>query len=258
MATFEEIRAQTPVQNPVTAPVPLPLDDTADAFVYTGKEELQQQKYLPGYNRFLAGLFSAAATPGGAIIDFGSGIGTIAALVREQTGCTRFVCVELDHENAQVLQSKGFAVVSDAAYCPESSIDLVYSSNVLEHIEDDVAALRAMHRVLKPGGRGVFWVPAFPCLWTPFDTRIGHFRRYRRQQMIQSCQAAGLQVETCVYQDSVGFFVALLFKYLNPNATTVSNWSLATFDRFLFPISRLMDRFCSGLFGKNVLVYVRK
>ncbi len=130
-----------------------------DTFSYSGKDELQQQRHLRRYNRFIAGLFARTAKPGQSLLDFGAGIGTISSLVKQMASPGKITCIELDQENAQVLKSKGFEVLSHAELCPRNSIDVIYSSNVLEHIEDDVAILKSLHACLKPGGRGVFWVP---------------------------------------------------------------------------------------------------
>ncbi len=56
--------------------------------------------------------------------------------------------------------------------------DIIYYIDVLEHIEDDAAELRAASRLLARGGRLVVLAPAFPCLYSRFDRSIGHFRRY--------------------------------------------------------------------------------
>ena len=57
-------------------------------------------------------------------------------------------------------------------------MDFVFSSNVMEHLEDDVEVLRQLHDKLRSGGHLALSVPAFPALWTSLDDRVGHFRRY--------------------------------------------------------------------------------
>ena len=57
-------------------------------------------------------------------------------------------------------------MITDATDVPPNSIDLVYSSKVLEDIENNIEALGKLYASLKPGRRSKFWVPAFECLWS--------------------------------------------------------------------------------------------
>jgi len=230
----------------------------AEGFSYTGKEELDQARFLPRYNRHIANLFLKVIKPGATLLDFGAGIGTISALVREESRAQNILCVEIDAENIAALKAKNFEILTDAAQCADASIDVIYSSNVLEHIEDDMAVLKTLHAKLKPGGRAAFWVPAFECLWTPMDDRVEHCRRYTKDSMTKVFQNAGFTVENCFYQDSLGFFVTLLFKYIGSGDGTVSNTALKIYDSVIFPLSRLCDCVFSRFFGKNVVIYARK
>lgn len=229
-----------------------------EPFVYTGREELDQARLLPRYNRHIAGLFLKAMGPGQSLLDFGAGTGTIAVLVREGARAGKILCVDLDAANRGELESKGFETAGDAADAPEGAFDIVYSSNVLEHVEDDVAALKLLHSRLKRGGRAVFWVPAFRCLWTGMDDRVGHFRRYTRATLTKAFEEGGFRVERCFYQDSLGFFVTLLFKLIGSKEGRVGDASLKLYDNVIFPVSRLCDAVCAPFLGKNVVIYARK
>ena len=63
---------------------------------------------------------------------------------------------------------------------PDSFFDLVVAFDVLEHIEDDIAAINEISRVLKPNGFFVFTVPAFNFLYSSHDKALNHFRRYNK------------------------------------------------------------------------------
>jgi glycosyltransferase involved in cell wall biosynthesis len=78
---------------------------------------------------------------------------------------------------------------------PPGSFDTVVCANVLEHIADDGAALRAIRDVLAPGGRLVLVVPALRALYGTIDRAIGHHRRYGRRELVGKLAAAGLVVE---------------------------------------------------------------
>jgi len=75
---------------------------------------------------------------------------------------------------------------------PDASVDVVVLLNVLEHIEDDVGAVRQLARILKPGGAVVIEVPAGPHLYDVYDKVLMHYRRYRLSGLKRLLRAAGL------------------------------------------------------------------
>jgi SAM-dependent methyltransferase len=229
-----------------------------EAFHYTGREELEQLLLMPGYNRHIAQLCLVAIAPGQTLLDFGAGTGTISALVRDQAQAAKLWCAEIDAANIAALKKQGFDVITDVTQLRPDTVDVIYSSNVLEHIEDDVAKLKELRVCLKPGGRAVFWVPAFECLWTAMDDRVEHRRRYTRATLEDTFRRAGFDVERCFYQDSLGFFIALLYKAFGSREGKLSDTPLRIYDQIVFPVSRLCDVVGSRLFGKNVVIYARK
>ena len=184
----------------------------ADAFQFTGNEELEQVRLMRRYNRHIAGLFLEAIGPDQALLEFGAGTGTMSTLVCERARAAKMLCIEIDRTNIAALKSQGFDVITEATQARPESVDVIFSSNVLEHIEDDVGMLKKLYVCLKPGGRAVFWVPAFECLWTAMDDRVAHCRRYTRATLEAAFRNAGFHIERSFYQDSLGFFITLLFK----------------------------------------------
>jgi len=108
-------------------------------------------------------------------------------------------------------------VVADVANLPfrDGVADVVLSLDVIEHLEDDRAALTEAARVLRPGGAAAVMVPAFKLLWSrSHDDAIGHYRRYRLDPLTDLLAAAGLQIVQRSYFYSWLFPVALLRRAL--------------------------------------------
>jgi SAM-dependent methyltransferase len=80
-----------------------------------------------------------------------------------------------------------------------SSSALVALLDVIEHIEDDAAALRALARRIDPGAHVVITVPALQWAFSSWDTALGHFRRYSRSSLTDVVGGAGLTVLRCDY-----------------------------------------------------------
>ncbi|MCB1035597.1 MAG: class I SAM-dependent methyltransferase [Acidobacteria bacterium] len=87
----------------------------------------------------------------------------------------------------------------DSAFEPGYRFGLILMLDVLEHLEDDLAALRHATSLLSPGGLLVITVPAFQSLWTAHDDLNHHFRRYRHQHLQRLASAAGLNLSPCRY-----------------------------------------------------------
>ena len=88
---------------------------------------------------------------------------------------------------------------------PEGSFDLVALLDVLEHVDDDRAALRSIARRLKPGGSILITVPAFPWMWSAHDVANHHRRRYTKKTLRAALGDAGLTPTFTGYFNSILF-----------------------------------------------------
>lgn len=91
---------------------------------------------------------------------------------------------------------------------PPASYDLVCLLDVLEHIEEDVATLRAVGALLAPGGRALLTVPAYRWLWSAHDELLHHRRRYTAGELRAKIAAAGLRGEELSYFNTLLFPLA--------------------------------------------------
>jgi SAM-dependent methyltransferase len=128
--------------------------------------------------------------------------------------------------------------------------------NVLEHIEDDIDALRSMGRLVRPGGAVVIVVPAFPFAMSPVDVITGHVRRYTRQTMRRALADAGLSVQRLHYANSlglIGYFAATTVLRMKPGAGPMV-WC---YDRFVAPATWFAERLVRPPFGQSIVAVAR-
>lgn len=91
---------------------------------------------------------------------------------------------------------------------PDRSFDVVGAFEVLEHLEDDRAALAGWVRWLRPGGHLLISVPAHPERYGPADVKAGHFRRYTRRSLTEVLESAGLvDVRITAYGFPLGYLL---------------------------------------------------
>lgn len=223
---------------------------------YSGTENLEVMTEAVNYNAFLVSLIRNEIRPGEVVLDFGAGIGTFAKAVAGHGG--EVWCVEPDRRQLDRIVAAGLRAWPDLNALESDSVDVLYSLNVLEHIEDDVAVLRHWHDKVKPGGRVLIYVPAFQVLYSSMDRLVGHCRRYTRGDLADKVQLAGFEVLRNEYVDSAGFVASLLFKVFGSDDGSINRSALVTYDRYVFPLSRLADRLLGRVMGKNVWLIARR
>jgi 2-polyprenyl-3-methyl-5-hydroxy-6-metoxy-1,4-benzoquinol methylase len=116
--------------------------------------------------------------------EIGAGHGNMAIQLAEQGIAT--IPIEPLYSGARALSSKGFhsyAQTLDQLNLPDDCLGAVGIFDVLEHLPNPETVLREIYRVLKPGGVLLTSVPAYQWLFSDFDIRIGHFRRYSRKSL---------------------------------------------------------------------------
>jgi ubiquinone/menaquinone biosynthesis C-methylase UbiE len=148
---------------------------------------------------WLASLIGEQLGPGATVCDVGTGTGETLETLRVLGADVR-VGTELDANALRVAQERFpdlRLVQSFAEQLPlgDAVLDCLTSMDVIEHLDDDVVALREYRRVLRPGAIAVITVPAYQQLWSEFDVKSGHRRRYTRKSLRQALVASGFEVE---------------------------------------------------------------
>ena len=143
-----------------------------------------------------------------------------------------------------------------ATFVPDRRYDSIVMMNVLEHIEDDAAALTTLREALNPGGRLVVYVPAFMLLYSDFDRDIGHFRRYRKKPLRLLMEQSGYEVVDSRYVNSVGALGWFAYSRVLGRKPS-DQLTVSACDRIVVPVVRRVETRISPPFGLSVLVVGR-
>ncbi|WP_170958780.1 class I SAM-dependent methyltransferase [Magnetospirillum sp. 15-1] len=202
---------------------------------------------------------------GGHVVEYGAGFGSISILLAPN--CRRLDLVEPSEplippltrrvaslEHVSVLRS---SLESHVAELADNSLDGVVLVNVLEHVEDDIAALRQLARVIKPGGHLMLYVPALSWLMSELDRMHGHHRRYSRQDLRSRVSAAGLRVLRDGYMDLVGVVPWWLINVVG-GSTAFSPRMIKLYDRLFVPATKIIERLVGAPIGKNLILVAHK
>jgi len=205
---------------------------------------------------------------GRVVLDVGAGVGTYSSLLIESGRHVLVVepsvdCLEVLHRrfdgDARVL-IMGCTMEDPlvAARAKEMGVDSLISINVLEHIEDDSQALANLAAALPPDGKAVFIVPAHPWLYTPFDTAVGHFRRYKRRELQHKLSAAGLEAVRIFYFNAFGIPGWWLAGHTVLRRRSGSRWGNWFFDT-LTPLFRAFETtVLRGMIGVSLVAVCRR
>jgi SAM-dependent methyltransferase len=242
--------------------LPPHLDNTQtnEKTAFSGIDELiAAEKYLKKYNAHTVATISQYFSKNSSILEFGAGTGTLLKLWNVKTGKNPD-CVEIDVALRNKLIQQGFNCY-DSLKSAHRTYDGIYTSNVLEHIKDDLGALKEIHSALKKDALLVVYVPAFMCLYSGLDRSVGHYRRYEKKELLSKLQHTNFEIIDYYFVDCLGFFVSLAVKYFGykDGIKLGNNKNLQIYDQVIFPLSKALDYLgFKYLFGKNLVVVAKK
>ena len=193
------------------------------------------------------------------VLDFGAGTGQLAEIWRDKYKINP-ICLEIDPSLVEILMVKKFKVFQKLDQI-QDMFEFVYTSNVLEHIDDDVSTLIDIKNMMLVGGRLVIYVPALPFLFSDLDVSVGHYRRYSKKGLIKNVTEAGFEVEDCYWNDSLGVLATLIVKLLGYKGKLNLGGikSMYIYDRIIYPISKILDLILfKYLIGKNLFLIAKK
>jgi SAM-dependent methyltransferase len=168
-----------------------------------------------------------ALPPDARILDAGCGSGRNMIELAHHGAVTG---VELSQTSVDLARARGAGEVIAGSVLEmpfaDASFDLAVSLDVIEHLEDDLAALRELRRTVAPGGTLLVTVPAYQWLWSGHDEINHHHRRYTRRSMRAVAEQAGWQQVRTTYFNSLLLPVAILLRILERFNTKTTESSL--------------------------------
>jgi SAM-dependent methyltransferase len=199
---------------------------------------------------------------GESVLEVGSGLGDFSAML---TRARRLVVSDTDPICLDALRSRFGAdprvdvleVDLDTDVALTEKVESVLAMNVLEHILDDVVALRALGELLVPGGAVVLWVPAYPALYGDFDRMVGHHRRYTPATLRATVEAAGLVPEVLRPVNLLGG-IAWWAAVRRGGAGSASERLVRAYDRLVVPLTQTLERRWTPPFGQSLMCVARR
>jgi len=139
----------------------------------------------------------------------------------------------------------------------EKAPDSIIYINVLEHIEDDENELEIVHRTLSSNGRLCIFVPAQQFLYSDFDRSIGHFRRYKKNELADKCKNAGFKILMTRNFDFPGI-LPWFVKYRLLRSMTMEQGLTHAYDSYVVPAAKWLESRIHPPIGKNLLLVAAK
>lgn len=231
---------------------------------YSGYEDLvNAENSLERYNKHIANYiyklyYQVNFSKPNTIVDFGAGTGFLTNKIKSLFG-QNILCIEIDPKLTKKLE-KNFKVFSKLESI-DSTVDLVFSSNVLEHIENDVATLQDIWNKLDKNGYLILYLPARMSLFSELDESVGHFRRYEISELRNKLESVKFEIISLRNVDCLGYLASKAIRIFGYKSKfgIGNKKSLEFYDKVIFPISIFLDFLSKGLIpGKNIICIARK
>ena len=206
-----------------------------------------------------------ASFVGDCILDVGAGIGTTARALNFKR-YKKWVGIEPDKSLCEIAsREKANGTIpshveirhgTTADIPPDEQFDTALYIDVLEHIEDHKEELIRVGRNISAGGNVLIVVPAHNFLYTDFDRKIGHFRRYDKKTMLAAIPE-NFRVRQMRYLDSVGMAASLANKLLLKSDTPTVG-QIRFWDNVMVRASRMADPLFGYTVGKSMICVLNK
>ncbi len=235
--------------------------------VYVGRD-LEAMSFAVNYHQWILQIFSPFI--GTRIVEVGAGTGSFSEMLLRKN----IESMSMVEPSAEMYKTLGermsglktgvqietynsiFINIAEHIKSSQQPDSIVYV-NVLEHIADDVAELRAVRRALSTNGRVFIFVPALRWLFGSFDRQIGHFRRYTKAELEDKCRQCGFKILESRYFDFAGI-VPWWIKYRLLKSNTMEAGLVTAYDKYFIPVAKMIESRINFPIGKNIILIAEK
>jgi SAM-dependent methyltransferase len=235
-------------------------------YQYFGHENLESVSQMARFNDWMYRQISPGLR--GNVLEAGSGIGTFSEKIIRDLPYSQVTLTDISPFYLNELE-KRFSGNSNISVCKldlncEADYDLVgyakfdsiIAMNVLEHIEDDVFALRQLYKMLKKDGMLIILVPCHKFLYNVIDTQVGHFRRYTKKDLESKIRNSQFTIDSIFYFNLLGIIGWYMNGSLAKNPK-IDGVAPRIFDRIV-PVLTYLEKLLLKKIGLSIICYLKK
>jgi SAM-dependent methyltransferase len=233
------------------------------SFSYSGTE-LDALAEAKNYYRWILSYF--APYMGKRVIEVGAGIGTFSEFLLNSANVSELVLFEPTDNLFPQLQNRFsgnirvkllHGYLEDLINTTNLSADSIVLVNVLEHIENDEAFLKAAYQILISEGTILLFVPALPQLYGALDEAVGHYRRYTKPSLASKLQKVGFHIVCLRYFNFPGIFTWFLAGRVM-RYKTLRFSDVRFYDRWIVPYVSRLEKYWEPPIGQNLVAIAKK
>lgn len=224
-----------------------------------GQKTLESMNQAIWYNQWTMKKFLPYLK--GEILEVGCGIGNFTTFL---TGYGRVWAIDINKDylasTKQVINGKGKVGIGDIEkgefFFGDRKFNCIVCINVLEHIRDDISALNNLFKLLKKGGILILIVPSHQFLYGQIDKSIGHFRRYKKAELVNKLRELRFEIiesKKLNFLGALGWFI--VGKILKENIVKEKNVKIFS---LIAPLALSLENLIEPPIGTSILIIAQK
>ncbi len=226
-------------------------------FKYEGITTLEVLEGADRYNQWIAESISKyLESP---LLEIGAGIGNISMFLLNNNSLTITDIDQalLDHLKKKFRQKnvkvKFFDITKPPSKSEFNKYKTILGTNVLEHVDNDIFALKNLRKILKKEGRLILLTPAKKIAYNRLDIELGHFRRYEKKELIEKLNGAGYDVLEIKFFNILGLLTWIVRDYFTGQNIHLTSRQIALFDA-LVPFLKRIEKLIKIPIGISLIV----